>query len=281
MPPKKVLAGILVLAVLLVGVVAGVFLVRQQQELRKEAAPATTISLSPAQTTAKIGDAVTLSVLVDTAENKATAADVRITYDPKKLALSEFKPGTFLPVVLTSPKVDNGQGVATAVFGAQIGTVPKGKGTLATLVFQAKEAGSASVTFSPQTEMTGIDEETNVLIAKNSATVTIQAAAGSAVSPPGTSSPAQAQAGGSPTATQAPKSATQASGGASSSSTGSPSPTASPKATTTPKATAKATSSPGPTGTPKELPQAGFELPVLGMFGAGVLILLLGVILAF
>lgn len=261
---KKVIAGIVVLVLLVAGLVGGVFLVRQRQELRKEAAPATSLSLTPSQSTIKAGETISLTISMDTAENKATGADLTITYDPKKLVLTEFKPGTFLPIPLSQPKIDNNQGLATAVFGAQPASVPKGKGSLGTLVFQAKETGTVSVAFSPETEVIGADEETNVLVAKNPASVTIQASSVQVGLVP------------SPAATATPKAGTQATGAAQTAS-----PSASPKATASPKGAAKTTSSPTPTGTPKELPRAGFSLPTLGMFGAGVLILLLGILLAF
>lgn len=273
MSSRKILIGISVLVILLVGVGVGVFLVRQRQELRKEAAPATTLSFQPSNATIKVGETVSLSVAIDTAENKATAADLRIIYDPKKLTLKDFKPGTFLPVVLTQPRIDNNQGLATAVFGAQPANVPKGKGSLGTLVFQAKDTGTISVAFSPQTEVTGIDEEINILIAKNSAAVTIQGTSASAASP------AQAQATATPVPTASPKATAQGTGGTSTSPSPSAKATASPKATAT--ATAKATASPKPTATPRELPQAGFSLPTVGILGAGAFILLLGILLAF
>lgn len=274
---KKVLIGILVLILLLVGVGVGVFLVRQRQELRKEAAPATSLSLTPSQSTARVGETVSLTVAIDTAQNQATAADLRITYDSKKLTLTDFRPGTFLPVTLSAPRIDNNQGLATAVFGAQPANVPKGKGSLGTLVFQAKEGGTVSVAFSPQTEVTGVDEETNVLVAKNPATVTVQGVA-TGVSAPGTS---QAQAAASPPPIASPRVGVQGVGGTSASPSPSPKTTASPKAAAAASSTVKATASPKPTATAAELPQAGFSLPTAGLLGAGVLILLLGVILAF
>lgn len=278
MPSKKVLAGILVLVILLVGVGVGVFLVRQRQELRKEAAPATTISFQPSQGSFKVGETFSLAVAVDTAQNTATAADLRITFDPKRLILTEFKPGTFLPVPLQAPKVDNSQGVATAIFGAQPGNLPQGKGSLGTLVFQAREAGATSVTLSPQTEVTGKDETTNVLVGRDLAALTILSASGAAAPSPSPASAGSAQTtGSSPSPTASPKAAAQ--GGASVSLSPSPKTTASPKATAS--ATTKATVSPKPTSSPGELPQAGFELPVIGMLGAGVLVLLLGILLAF
>lgn len=272
---KKIIAGIVVLVLLITGLVGGVFLVRQRQELRKEAAPATSLSLTPAQTTAQIGETLSLSIAIDTAENKVTAADLRITYDSKKLTLTEFKPGTFLPVTLNEPKIDNNQGLATAVFGAQPANTPQGKGSLGTLVFQAKASGSVSVAFSAETEVSGMDEETNVLIARNPASITVQATG--TVPPPGQQ---QVGVGSTPAPTASPKAGAQAAG-----TTQTASPTPSPKATGSPKATptstAKATASPKPTTTPGELPKAGFSLPTVGLLGVGVLILLLGVLLAF
>lgn len=267
---KKVVTSIVVLVLLIAGLAGGVFLVRQRQELRKEAAPATSLSLTPAQSTVKIGETLSLSIAIDTAENKVTAADLRITYDSGKLTLTEFKPGMFLPVTLSEPKIDNNQGLATAVFGAQPANTPTGKGSLGTLVFQAKSGGSVSVAFSAETEVSGADEETNVLIARNPASITVQA---SSTAPSSGQQPVAA--GSTPTPTATPKAGTQAAG-----TTQTVSPSPSPKATGSPKATV--TASPKSTATPQgELPKAGFSLPAVGILGAGVFILLLGILLAF
>ena len=63
---KAIVIGAIIFTILLAGIVAGVYLVQQQQELREKAAPATTISFLPQTKTAEVGETVKLSVNIDT-----------------------------------------------------------------------------------------------------------------------------------------------------------------------------------------------------------------------
>lgn len=291
---KNRLIAVIILIVLTIGLVVGVILVRQNQELRKDAAPATTISLKTLNPRAQVGESINVDIGIDTGTNTATATDLEISYDSSKLTLLDFKPGIFLPVPLSDPRIDNARGVATASFGAQPANPPKGKGSLGTLVFQAKEPGTTQVSFAQNTIVTGIDEETDVTVGRTPVTITITSLSGSTTS------------GGTQTATTTDPSSTTASGGTESrfSTTATASPTsnavakssASPSPSTSTQATATGkggteTASPSPSATasttkkstssPAELPAAGVSWPTITAVGAGVAILFLGIFLAF
>ena len=161
-------------------------LVKQQQDLRKNAAPATTLSILPPTKTANVGEEVSLTVQMNTGTNTATGAELHVTYDPQKLTLKDFTPLTeMLPVVFVSPQINNTTGTANITLSAQPANPPQGQGGLATLKFIAKAPGSATVSFTPQTLVTGIGEGTNVLASQNSASITVLAPAAAAL-PTGT-----------------------------------------------------------------------------------------------
>lgn len=155
MDKKKVIIGIVSLIILLIGVAVSVFLIRQQQDLREKASPASSVSITPATKSVMIDEPVDLAVEIDTTTNKVSAAVLEINYDPNKLKLTAFVPGAFLPNVFEEAKIDESAGKATVTLGAQPSNPPQGKGVLATLKFIAKEAGTANITFGASTKATG------------------------------------------------------------------------------------------------------------------------------
>lgn len=174
MKKRNIVISAVILVLLLVGLGVGLFLVGQQQDLRKKAAPATTFSILPSVKTVNVGDDVTLTIQMNTSTNTVTGAELHLTYDPSKLTLKDFTPlSELLPVVFVSPQIDNTKGTASMSLSAQPANPPQGQGGLATLKFSAKSAGTATIAFTPQTLATGIGEGTNVLASQNSATLTI------------------------------------------------------------------------------------------------------------
>ena len=176
---KKVfLIGVLVL--FLVAIPATVFLVAQRQELRKKAAPATTLSLVPATTARKVGDEFTLDVAIDTAENQVVAVEIHLTYDPSVLEAQTITNGQLFPNVLASGVIESGS--ASITVGAQSATVPvSGAGTAASVRLKALKATTtpASVRFDATTFAGALGEgATNVLVGTTPATVTIQGSGG-------------------------------------------------------------------------------------------------------
>ncbi len=187
---KKKIVAIVVLFLILAGLGAGLYLMRQQQDLREKAAPATTISIKKPAKTILVGESFDVTVEVDTSTNVLSGTELEINFDKEKLTLASFSPSTLLPVELAKAQINNTAGSATISLGAQPANPPQGKGTIATLKFEAKAAGNAAITFGPNTKAAGTSEATNVIIAKNPATITIIAAGGGTTSPSPSASPA-------------------------------------------------------------------------------------------
>ncbi|MEK7521370.1 MAG: cohesin domain-containing protein [Patescibacteria group bacterium] len=254
---KKVIIALVTLLLLLVGLGVGVFLVRQTQEVRKKAAPASSIEILPKSPTASAGQEFTLSVNMKTSTNEISGAELHITFDADKLTLRDFLPTTSLPTVFVSPKIDNTAGTASMTLGAQPSNLFSGEGMIATLKFQAKSlSGSARVDFAPQTLATALSETQDVLVSKTGAQVTVLASSTGILENPLTPTPSVSQ---------------QAQGGAESSTT--PTPTAKLTPTPTKVATGSATSS-------ASIPVAGVSLPIYFSLAAGIVIMLMGIVLA-
>ncbi len=199
----KKLVFILVILLLLLAIPASVFLVAQRQELRKRAAPATTLSIVPATLTKAPGDVFTMEVKIDTGVNQVIATEISLTFDPEKLEAQSITNGSLFPNILTSGLVD--RGVTSISVGAASSAQPvTGTGTAAVVRFKAL-AGTgdtpATIRFGPNTFVGGLGESgKNILIGSNPSRVTIS---GSATATTGSTSTATASATLTPTPTPA------------------------------------------------------------------------------
>lgn len=171
---KKILVFIVILT-LLGGIPLLVFYVGQRQELRKKAAPATTLSLAPASLTKKINDTFSLEVTLDSGENQIVAAELHLTYDPTKLEVQSITNGPLFPNILASGTIENGA-VSIAVGAADAKRPVTGTGTVAVIKMKAINMTGAptAIKFSPNTFVGGLGEgASNVLIGSTPATITI------------------------------------------------------------------------------------------------------------
>ncbi|MBI5449226.1 hypothetical protein HY948_02805 [Candidatus Gottesmanbacteria bacterium] len=168
-----VVLGILFLA----AVPLTVFLVSQRQELRKKAAPATTLSLIPSAITKKVGDIFTVEAQMDTGENRIIAVEMHIIYDPTILEAQTITNGPLFPNVLASGIIE--RGTASISVGAATTTNPvSGTGTAATIRFKALTNTEApvSIRFAANTFAGAIGEgTTNALVGTQPASITITA----------------------------------------------------------------------------------------------------------
>ncbi len=168
---------------LVIAVPATVLLTMRSQELRKKAAPATTLSLSPATISKAVGEEFTLEVRMNTGDNQIIAVQLNLIYDPTKLQADWIHNGTMFPNILTSGVAANG--TITMALGATNTTTPiTGTGTVATIKFTALAATTApvSVRFAQDTFVGALNEGTvNALTSSTPATITI--GSGSQVTP--------------------------------------------------------------------------------------------------
>lgn len=150
-------------------------IVGQRQELQQKAAPATTLTFSPVTLTEAPGDRFPIDIMVQTNENLISAAKLVVTFDQTKLSAESIVASDYLPVILETGSV--GPGLAKITIGSSPTQPRKGTGRLAEITFKAKgPTGVTQVTFGDDTEIAGINEKTNVVIGKGSATVTIATA---------------------------------------------------------------------------------------------------------
>ncbi len=191
-----------VIGLILLAIPATVYLVGQQQDIRKRAAPATTLSLSPATNTKQTGDTFKLNVDIDPATNQVSTVKVYLTFDPTLLEATAMTNGASAPRVLNSGVVQSG--TASITVGAASNAQPIAtRGTVAVVTLKAKAGtGGAptSVQFASNTFVGGLNDATaNVLAGTEKAEVTIGG------TPPATVTTPTATASATPKVTTTPK----------------------------------------------------------------------------
>lgn len=269
MTKKKIITSLLLLVLVVIGLIGGVYLVKQRQEIRKLAAPATTIYFEPSTKTANVEETVNFDILMDTGENALATIRLDIVYDStflQPLSLnfnSNLLSQILRPADLSQPgKITGSAGVAPGSFIS--GTSQK----VASVSFRTLSVASLGTTigFGPDTSAYSATLAepvgSNLITQKSSATVVIAALTGPTTSPTAPPSPPEATL--IPTPTSLP-----GSGGAAPTSTPTPTPTLSLTPTSTP--TGETTS------TEEELPVTGQITPIFILFLFGFTLLGFGI----
>lgn len=169
----------LVIGIIFLAIPVTVILVNRNQELRKRAAPASTIAFFPPSQTVNEGQSFSLDVKLDTATNQVGLVQIRVVYDPAFLeAVDITNNPEFAPTIQVSKKIDPNGKVSISV-GAKDTLHPIiGSGSVATLSMKAIKSSATPITIkftsTPDTQANAIGEDANdVLIGRSQASITI------------------------------------------------------------------------------------------------------------
>jgi len=174
---KKIVLFV-ICGILLIAIPLAVYVVGKNTELRKRAAPATTLTFSPSQETVQINQTFPLEIKINTADNQVATIQLQAVFDPTKFQAIDITNGDLAPTIRVSGKVDD-TGTATITVGAKDETHPiTGIGTVAVLTLKAISATAtpATIQFSPapNTFINALGEgESNVLTGSTPANITI------------------------------------------------------------------------------------------------------------
>lgn len=160
---------------LLVAIPVTIFVAGQRQEIRKKAAPDTTMAIAPPTVSKKAGEVFTMEITIDTGENQVVAAEIHISFDQTKLEAQTITNGSLFPNILASGTVQPG-GASITVGAADAKQPVRGTGTIATLTFLAKEKTDSptSIKLGSNSFVGGLGEgATNVLAGTTPASITI------------------------------------------------------------------------------------------------------------
>lgn len=250
MKRNRVIIAVVVVVVLVVGVIAGILLVRRSQDIRRKAAPATTLKVSPATQSKLPGQSVTFTILMDTGGNQVTGVDLALNFDPSAMEITSIIKGSGISVFdqVTKDEIDNNAGtISYSAFTLNATSAVSGVALEALRITgevrETATAGTYQLVFFPTSTVSAVDGQ-NVLLTDTPGSLSVLAIAAS------------------PTPSA------------------SPDPDASPSPTATASATPTATASATPTATPDTLPDAGVSWPTLFGIGVGTLLLIGSLILA-
>lgn len=118
-----------------------------------------------------------LPVLIKS-ENKVSAVQLELTYDPKALSNVDISAGSFFkePTVLLK-KIDDKTGRITFAFGLNLGqNTVTGSGTVALIKFSVNPGyKTTEINFLPKTQVAAIDQRKTVLKSSTSAVINLEA----------------------------------------------------------------------------------------------------------
>lgn len=275
MKSKKFLVSALIFIVLAVGIVAGVYLVQSNQDIREKAAPATNLSFFPSSQTKSPGQTINLTINADTGENLITGIDIEVSFDPSVIQLTSMTPMSAispLSTVIKNGVIDNTAGTARyAAFTIDRNGAVSGNLDVISLtgtIVNGAPDGTSTVDFTSLTTISAVDEGVNVIVNETPATITVSAAGiggSGATATPTSVATAVATASPSPTPVGGV-------GGA-----GVTLPTATPTRTPTPR---PATAAPATT-LPPDVPETGVSLPFMASLVLGLGAIIFSLALAF
>jgi len=180
--------------ILLIAIPATVFLIGKNQEMRKKAAPATSLTFSQKTITKKPNESFTIDVVVDTGDNQIVACELYISYDPAYLKADYIvNNASVFPTIINPGTVDESGQVSITMGTVNAAKPFKGNTSAATIKFTALKKTDTPVTlkFAENTFVGSPGEgATNALSQTGTAAVTIsESGQGSSSTPTSTPTP--------------------------------------------------------------------------------------------
>jgi hypothetical protein len=149
---------------------------QQKQDIRSNAAPASTLYFVPSTLTKNQSDTFSLDVTINTASNAILVVDLTVNTDPTKIKVTGITPGSFLSTEVVAGSFTDSK--ATIVRASPIGSPAQGIGVVATVNFQVVGGDGTSEITLTGSKATAHDETRNVLIGTSPATITIGSSGG-------------------------------------------------------------------------------------------------------
>lgn len=169
---KKSASTLIIVGFLLLALFATFMVVRERQELRKKAAAATVLELTPQTAQAAQGDEVSFDVVLKPGVNQVTAADITLTYDNAYLEGISFAAGSLFPNV-DAPGIAEG-GAANIRVSAPTTQPVTSEGVVATLRLKARNpTATTTIAYDAATSVDAIGESGNAVSSTRASTLTI------------------------------------------------------------------------------------------------------------
>ena len=120
------------------------------------------LTLQPENINVHPGESVSFNILVNSPDDKITAVDLQITYDPSIVEVKNFIVGSVMPVVLVPASFNNGR--LTVTLGVEPSNPFTGSGVLGTLMVSVLQNKSSIISFNSSTIITAVNKNTNTVV---------------------------------------------------------------------------------------------------------------------
>lgn len=167
---KEFLFRLFVSAIIIIGMITGISLALKKQDIRKKASgDPVTLRLEPQNIHISNGQSSAVKIAINTGDYTVTAVKLHLTYDPAKIEIQSFEPGSFLARNLPLPSgvQKMGSGSLNMILGTEpqptLSLVTNASGFLATINFRSISPESSSISFTSSSQVAAVGHDTNVL----------------------------------------------------------------------------------------------------------------------
>ncbi len=176
----KNFAKLILPLILVAGLIAGLILVKQNQNPARKAAPSTSIYVVPASQSKTPGSTFSYSVKIDTGGNAVTGIDIKMNFDPSTFEVTSLQFGSGVSALnqIIANTYDNTTGkIQFAIFTLNTSQVVIGSNIevlkVNGVVKSTAATGNHQLTFDPGTLASASQEGQNVIISKNPGTIIV------------------------------------------------------------------------------------------------------------
>lgn len=170
---------IIFLSLAVIGLVAGLTLTKQNQNINEDAAAATSLFVTPSLQEINLGKSFTTSITIDSGENKVTGIDLQLSYDANQIKIEELKQTSEISSFNTIVKneIDNTLGkLRYSSFTFDRNEAVSGKLNILTIygsIPSSSSEGSYEITIDEPSIVIAVDEGQNVLTNSTAGTIKI------------------------------------------------------------------------------------------------------------
>lgn len=196
---KNKILSLIIFLILALSIVAGVYLVKENQNLSEKAAAASSLSFSPSTSNILKGQQFTTSVRLSTSTNIVTGLDISLTFNPQIIQISQITPTSAISSMTSQTtgqiiknEIDNVNGTARFVaYTTNKNLGITGQANILNVVgsvLNNVSPASYQINYSALTSIAALNEAQNSLISKSAYILTVLAPTPTASSSP-TASP--------------------------------------------------------------------------------------------
>lgn len=175
----KVIVSALVLVLLVTSIGVGVYLTNRPQDVRTQAAPDSTISLSVSKSQLTPGESFTITSSINTNTNAIVGLDLDITFDPSSIEIVSMTKGSGIPTFtqVLRNTYDNATGkIAYSAYTPDRNQSVSGNLSLLVISAKVKQTatnGNYQISYAPTTVAAALSEGTNVIVNMSNASFSI------------------------------------------------------------------------------------------------------------